>query len=156
MLESKEGHWAAEIGVTDIMNASHLVDAIFLIVIAFALSFAFLRGIERVKQSRRQRLPKPAVRRYFDWVRTVRNRAIRLPSDSDAYKIDPAPPETVRVDTSIEIKGASFQQFSLDRRVTRAELVEIMPEPNVAWARIGARHRDASLRADDKATDSAS
>jgi hypothetical protein len=138
------------------MDASHLADAIFLIVIAFAFPFGFIRGIERVKQSRRQRLPKPEVRRQFDWANSGRNRAIRLRSNFEADKIDPVQVETVRHDTSIEIKGVGFQQLSPDRRVTRAEFIEIMPEPNDVWARIGARHRGASMQTDDKATDSSS
>ena len=138
------------------MNASHLVDAIFLIFIAFAFPFGLLCVIERVKQSRWQRLPKPEVRRQFDRESTRRHRAIRMPTDADRGKIEPIQMETVRVETSIEIKGAGFQKLSPDRRVTRAEFDEIMPEPNEIWARIGARHQDASFQADDKAADSSS
>src|SRR5215207_7207285 len=121
------------------MNPSHLADAIFLMLVAFAFPFGLLCAIERLKQSRRQRLPTPEVRRNFDWRGTGRNRAIRLPSDADLGKIDPIQAETGRVETSIEIKSAGFQRLSPDRRVTRAEFDEIMPEPNEMWARIGVR-----------------
>jgi hypothetical protein len=138
------------------MNPGHLADAIFLILVAFAFPFGLLCAIERFKHSRRQRLPKPEVRRHFDWSATGRNRAIRLPADADLGKIDPIQAETLRVETSIEISGAGFQRLSPDRRVTRAEFGEIMPEPNEVWARIGARHQDASLQSDDKAVDTSS
>jgi len=138
------------------MNPSHLADAIFLMLVAFAFPFGLLCAIERLKQSRRQRLPTPEVRRNFDWRGTGRNRAIRLPSDADLGKIDPIQAETGRVETSIEIKSAGFQRLSPDRRVTRAEFDEIMPEPNEMWARIGVRRQDASLQSDDKAADSSS
>jgi hypothetical protein len=138
------------------MIAGYLFDAIILIIVVIAVPFGLLCGIERVSRSRSQRLPNPDVRRHFDWARTGKNRAVRLPSDADLGKIDPIPIETARLESSIEIKGAGFQSLWSDRRVTRAEFDEIMPEPNEVWTRIGARPQDASMRTDDMASDNTS
>jgi hypothetical protein len=135
------------------MSAGFIAEITLIILITFLLPFIFRLGFERITRARSQRLPRPGERRHFEWVRTERNRAIRLPQDADLGKIDPVPDEPAQVDSSIEINGNSFKLESPERRVTRAEFDEMMPQPNTMWARIGAQRKDASMRSDDKPAD---